>query len=98
MSLGGLILIETLKLGIIYTLHFPPKKAKEGNTHFWRGHNSWSYQLFDAQFLVTPQVLAFQKIIVGKISIRGWMEEGVHRLCSIWEKIDLNLVFFIFAI
>ena len=48
--LEGLFLIETLKMGIIYTLHFPPKKAKEENTHFLRGHNSWSYQLFDAQF------------------------------------------------
>ena len=34
-------------MGIFYTLNFfLPKKDKEENTYFLRGHNPWSYQLF----------------------------------------------------
>ena len=34
------ILIETLKIVIIYTLHFPAKHTELENTHLLRGHNS----------------------------------------------------------
>ena len=52
-------------MGIIYTLHFPPKKGEEEKKTFFRGHNSWSYQYFDAIFYgVTLHVLPFQKIIM----------------------------------
>ena len=47
-------------------------------------------------FLVTPQVLAFQKIIVGKIFLRGWMEEGGPSIMSNLRKIDLNLFILFF--
>ena len=67
--LEGLFFIKTLRMGIIYTLHFFLQKEKP---HILKGHNSRSYQYFDAKFfLVTLQVLPFQKIIVGKISHEG---------------------------
>ena len=60
----GLFFIKTLKMGIIYTLHFFLQNEKP---HILKGHNSWSYQYFDAKFfLVALHVLPFQKIIVGK--------------------------------
>ena len=65
----GLFFIKTLKMGIIYNLHFFLQNEKP---HFLKGHNAWSYQYFATKFfLVVLQVLPFQKIIVGKISHGG---------------------------
>ena len=91
--LGGLFLIETLKMGIIFIPpNFPRKMAKDENMNFLRGHNSWNYQFFDAQFFgVAPHVLHFQKIIMGKISHGGG--RGGPSIMFYLRKIALKLVF-----
>ena len=80
--------IGTLKTGIVHTLHFFQKNAKEENTYL-RGHNTWKYPGFYAHCFVILQFLPFQKII--EISHYGW-RRGVNDMYNM-RKIDLTTVF-----
>ena len=74
---------------------FPRKMAKEENMNFLRGHNSWNYQFFDAQFFgVTPHVLYFQKNIMGKISHGGWKRGPIDYV--LFEKNRFKISFLLY--
>ena len=78
-----------------YPPFFPLKDAKHENTHISRGHNSLSYQFFcEFFFLVTLQVLPFQKFIICKISHRGWRRGAVEYVQ--FEKNRLKISFLLY--